>query len=128
MDYFESKPNPKQKKAKRFNLSYCSTERNPKDSQESNSGSIGISSLNLFQKHNDNLNEKNIDSQTSDILGNIENICNICFLLPKNGVFNHGKTGHIYCCYPCAKKVWKQTNKCPICNVRVKFVTKMIVV
>lgn len=123
MNYFENKPTPK-KKAKRFNLSYCSTEGNQKDSQESNSSSIGISSINLFQKQN----EKNIDNQTSEILGNIENICNICFTLPKNGVFNHGKTGHIYCCYPCAKKVWKTTNKCPICNVKVKFVTKMIVV
>lgn len=128
MDYFESKPNPRQKKTKRKNSSFCPTKDNSKDSQELNSDSIGISSLHLFQKQNDNLNERNIDHHTSVILSNIENICNICFTLPKNGVFNHGKIGHIYCCYPCAKTLWKKTKKCPICHVRVKFVTKMIVV
>lgn len=128
MDYFESRPTPKPKKAKRFNVSYCSTEENSKDSQETNSGSIDISNMHLFQKQNNNSNEKIIDNQTSEILGNVENICNICYILPKNGVFNHGKTGHIYCCYPCAKKVWKKNNRCPICNSKVKYVTKMIVV
>lgn len=53
-------------------------------------------------------------------------LCNICYMMPKNSVFNHGKIGHIYCCYPCAKRIKKQSDKCPYCNVKFKFITKVI--
>lgn len=55
-----------------------------------------------------------------------KNLCNICFMMPRNSVFNHGKIGHIYCCYPCAKKIKGKTDKCPYCNVKFKFITKVI--
>lgn len=55
-----------------------------------------------------------------------EDLCNICFMMPRNGVFNHGKISHIYCCYLCAKKVQRKFNKCPICNLKLKFVTKIV--
>lgn len=93
---------------KSFNVSNRQTEVNSsRGSQESSSlktlnvGSIGVSS------------------------GNINNMCNICSKLPKNGVFNHGKIGHIFSCYPCTKNIWKKSNKCPICNTRVQYITKL---
>jgi len=60
--------------------------------------------------------------------GRNENLCNICLIMPKNGVFNHGKIGHIYCCYPCAKQLRRKSDKCPICNLKVRFITKLITV
>lgn len=81
------------------------------NSQES--VSLGISDLCLSQEN------------TTDILEN-SNKCNICFLKPKNGIFNHGEIGHMYCCYKCAKHVWAKTGRCPICNTKVKYVTKAV--
>ncbi|VVC25445.1 Zinc finger, RING-type,Zinc finger, RING/FYVE/PHD-type [Cinara cedri] len=59
---------------------------------------------------------------------NIKNICNICLGAPKNGVINHKKIGHIFSCYPCAKQIWRTSKKCPICNQKIQYVTKMITV
>lgn len=84
------------------------------NSQES--GSFGLSSLYLSQNSVSDINEDTADS------------CNICFLKPKNGIFNHGKTSHIYCCYTCAKHVWSKSGKCPICNLKIRYVTKGVVV
>ncbi|KAF0718681.1 Uncharacterized protein FWK35_00028555 [Aphis craccivora] len=39
------------------------------------------------------------------------NMCNICCVMPKNGVFNHQKISRVF----------------PICNVKIKCVTKIIV-
>lgn len=83
---------------------------NATNSQQSNL--LDKSSLYLFQKEN----KSNNDNQ---------NKCNYCFNDLKNGIINHGKIGHIVDCYYCAKRQWKISNKCPICNTRIKFVTKM---
>jgi hypothetical protein len=53
--------------------------------------------------------------------------CITCMTNPKNGLFVHGKVGHLCCCYKCALKVWTQTGKCPICNGRVRNILKVIV-
>lgn len=57
---------------------------------------------------------------------NDTNKCNICYLKPKNGIFNHGSTAHLYCCYKCAKQIWNRSGRCPICNLKVKYVTKAV--
>ncbi|XP_022175656.1 E3 ubiquitin-protein ligase Mdm2-like isoform X2 [Myzus persicae] len=109
MEYFGSKPRPKTKK--KCNLI--------EDSQKSSQSNLqqGVSTRTKIIENNITLMNENIN-----------NICNICYIMPKNGVFNHGKIGHIYCCYPCAKKLWRKSKNCPLCNVKIKFVTKMIVV
>lgn len=123
MEFFGSKPKPK--KLRGLNKSNRKNEGlSLKDSQDSgisnsqNSNAIGVSNLVL----NKNENFRNVENCAT------ENICNICFILPKNGVFNHGKISHIVGCYSCAKLIWRKNNKCPLCNVKVKFVTKMIIV
>jgi len=83
-----------------------------KDSQESSS--FGLSGLCLSQE------------SKCDTFQNSANLCNVCFLKPKNGIFNHGKTGHVYCCYSCAKQIWRKSGKCPICNLKVRYVTKIV--
>lgn len=90
------------------------------NTQESNSS--GISSLFMSQEK---INE---DCGMIDMVGKNENICNICFINVKNSIFNHGKTGHVYACYYCAKAIWKKSGKCPICQLKIRYVTKMIVV
>lgn len=89
-----------------------------KDSQESfasqeSTGSFGMSGLYFSQ-----------ESKTDpfDITGNL---CNVCCLKPKNGLFCHEKSSHNYSCYPCSKKIWRKSGKCPICNITVKYVTKV---
>ncbi|XP_025424895.1 E3 ubiquitin-protein ligase Mdm2-like isoform X2 [Sipha flava] len=125
MDFFGSKPKPKKVKCSNVSI-HKSEECSLKDSQDSGisnsqqSNKIGISSLFLNKS-----SFKNVENRTVEMF---EELCNICFNWPKNGVFTHGKTSHIYCCYGCAKQLWKKNNKCPLCNVKVKLVTKMIVV
>jgi len=120
MEFFGSKPRSKTKNVKRLNVS--------KPKKESNL-------LEDFQNFSQSNSQQGVSTRTNNIENsatlmneNINNICNICYIMPKNGVFNHGKIGHIYCCYSCAKKLWRKSNKCPLCNVKIKFVTKMIVV
>ncbi|XP_023719542.2 E3 ubiquitin-protein ligase Mdm2 isoform X2 [Cryptotermes secundus] len=54
-------------------------------------------------------------------------ICMMCLVNPKNGIFVHGKIGHICCCYKCALKVWTGVRRCPCCNCKVNNVLKAIV-
>lgn len=121
MEFFGNKPRSKTKNVKRLNTSKPRKESTLLgDFQESNQS-------NSLQ--DDSTQTKNIENSINLVNDeNINNICNICLKMPKNGVFNHGKIGHIYCCYSCAKKIWKKSNKCPLCNVKIKFVTKMIIV
>lgn len=116
MQLFESYPDPQPKSIKRLNVMVNHAEgSNPhKESFTSNSqesGSFGISDLCL--------------SQETDKSENTVNACNICFIRTKNGLVNHGKTSHLYSCYTCAKLIWSRTGKCPICNVKIKSVTKV---
>ncbi|KAL7027287.1 hypothetical protein ACKWTF_005395 [Chironomus riparius] len=54
-------------------------------------------------------------------------ICRFCMINPKNGVFVHNNCLHLCCCYKCALKVWKKRKSCPICNCKIKNVTKLFV-
>ncbi|KAF0757715.1 E3 ubiquitin-protein ligase Mdm2-like [Aphis craccivora] len=107
MEFFEKKPEPKR-----------------------------IKKLNLFLKKNvsSNIKETNYEKSDSeenksnkDNGKNKDNLCIICFFNTRNGIINHGKIGHIVTCYSCAKHLWSTTNNCPICNVKIKCVTKMLV-
>jgi len=80
--------------------------------------------LDLNKKGNDNSEYSN--NSIIEMHERSNNLCNICLTMPKNGAFNHGNISHIYCCYKCAKKVQKQSNKCPICNLKLTFVSKII--
>ncbi|KAI5697745.1 hypothetical protein M8J75_015059 [Diaphorina citri] len=54
-------------------------------------------------------------------------LCIMCDKAPKNGAFVHMYEVHVCCCYPCARKVWKQTKKCPTCTLPASKVLKMII-
>lgn len=96
-----------------------------------------ITNLNIFlnkkvgslikERNSQKSDLKEIESNNDDVK-NKDNLCIICFFNTRNGIINHGKIGHIITCYSCAKRLWSTSNKCPLCNVRIKCVTKMIVV
>lgn len=71
------------------------------------------------------------DSQTEDFLADVNDsnlgLCRFCMVNPKNGVFVHNNCLHLCCCYKCAVKVWKKRKSCPICNCKIKNVTKLFV-
>lgn len=54
-------------------------------------------------------------------------ICNFCMSNKKDGVFVHSNCLHLCCCYKCAVKVWKKRKCCPICNQKIKNVSKLFV-
>ncbi|XP_071450655.1 E3 ubiquitin-protein ligase Mdm2-like isoform X2 [Hetaerina americana] len=51
--------------------------------------------------------------------------CITCMEQSKNTVFVHGKSGHLCCCYKCAKRIWSQSGKCPVCSRRCNRVIKI---
>lgn len=116
MKLFDIKPNLQPKSIKRLNkmVNHLEEFRSRKDSEESSQSSFGLSGLYLSQENVTDKSENNL------------NICNVCFMKPKNGIFNHGSTGHVYCCYACSKTIWAKSGKCPICNIKIKYVTKAI--
>lgn len=65
---------------------------------------------------------KHVDENESNF-----GLCRFCFASPKNGVFVHNNCVHLICCYKCAVKVWKKRKSCPICNGKIKNVTKLFV-
>lgn len=94
----------------------ASISQEPGISNSQESGSFGISGLYVESLNN------------TDMFQNSINLCSVCLLKPKNGIFNHGKSAHVYCCYNCAKQIWNRSGKCPICNLKVRYVTKLNIV
>lgn len=56
-----------------------------------------------------------------------KDLCIICYVRPKSGVFAHGRLAHICCCYKCAVKVWSTSKRCPVCNSKVSNVLRAVV-
>ncbi|KAJ9582511.1 hypothetical protein L9F63_003204 [Diploptera punctata] len=84
----------------------------------------GIGSSQDFLSQSE-MDSQEIASNSTDSLSS--QLCITCMTNQKNGIFVHGKVGHVCCCYKCALKVWTQTGKCPICNGKVRSVLKVIV-
>lgn len=138
MEFFVNRPHPKSKIFKRLRVSSNKEEKKedvlPTSSPDCGktishdtsiscshqSSLIGLSSMHLSQ-------EEHIKSSRINTLANKYDLCNICFRMPKNGLFHHGKFSHNYCCYPCTKKLWSKSNKCPLCNTKIKSISKMII-
>lgn len=106
VQFFANKMAPKPKSIKRLIKTF--------DRKKEDKSSKNVQETGFFDTCSTLLSEKT------------ENACNICFLNNKNAVFNHGKSGHVYCCYTCAKQVWSKSGKCPICNAKIRYVTKII--
>jgi hypothetical protein len=88
-------------------------ERQEKMKEESNT--LRPTSSDLTSSSVDDINDSNLG------------ICRFCMVNPKNGVFVHNNCLHLCCCYKCAVKVWKKRKSCPICNCKIKNVTKLFV-
>lgn len=89
-------------------------ERQGKLKQQQDSSSKPVTSPDLFSSSED-INDSNLG------------MCRFCMVNPKNGVFLHKNFVHVCCCYKCAVKVWKKRKTCPICNCKIKNVTKLFV-
>jgi len=53
-------------------------------------------------------------------------LCMLCCTNPRNASLIHGQIGHQLCCYPCAKKLWKEQARCPVCRRKIEKVVKLI--
>ncbi|XP_018571357.1 uncharacterized protein LOC108911025 isoform X2 [Anoplophora glabripennis] len=53
-------------------------------------------------------------------------LCIFCNDAPKDAIFLHSKVAHQCCCYRCAKRTIKTRKRCPICNVAVSKVFRVI--
>ena len=65
---------------------------------------------------------KNNESNTTDN----NNECVVCMARPKSILFRHtGKTdGHLCCCEPCGKDLFKNGKECPICRLPISELIK----
>ncbi|KAL4085518.1 hypothetical protein QTP88_027029 [Uroleucon formosanum] len=129
MEYFGSLTNSNRKNVKHLNLSKPKKEFNIlEDSQKASKQGVATQ-ITIIEDTITKMNEdiKHIYNSITLIKEYKTNMCNICYLMPKNGVFNHQKISHVYSCYGCAKKIWRNSNRCPVCNIKIKSVTKIIV-
>lgn len=56
-----------------------------------------------------------------------ELLCNFCLEREKNAGIIHGGIIHQICCYPCAKRLYKKRQPCPMCRRRIEKISKIIV-
>lgn len=56
-----------------------------------------------------------------------ELLCNFCLSREKNAGIIHGGIIHQICCYPCAKRLYKRKQPCPMCRRRIEKISKIIV-
>jgi E3 ubiquitin-protein ligase Mdm2 len=56
----------------------------------------------------------------------ITSLCMLCCTNPRDASLIHGQIGHQLCCYPCAKKLWKEQARCPVCRRKVEKIVKLI--
>ena len=62
---------------------------------------------------------------TSSVLAT-SHLCLLCCHRTRNASLVHGRMGHLVCCYPCAKKLWKKQADCPVCRRKVEKIIKII--
>lgn len=55
----------------------------------------------------------------------IDNICGFCMTRKKNAGIIHGRIIHQVSCYPCAKKLYKQRDPCPICRRKIEKIAEV---
>lgn len=86
-----------------------------------------------IKKYNENkaISETNIHTENNKnyVIRSVQNkddLCNICLVNNKDGLINHGRVGHNFACYACLKKIKYTSNRCPICNVKISYITKLI--
>jgi E3 ubiquitin-protein ligase Mdm2 len=53
-------------------------------------------------------------------------LCMFCCTNTRNASLIHGQLGHQLCCYPCAKKLWKEQARCPVCRRKIEKIVKLI--
>ena len=53
-------------------------------------------------------------------------LCNFCLSREKNAGIIHGRVIHNVCCYPCAKKLYKKRQPCPMCRRKIEKIAEII--
>ncbi|KAK7601981.1 hypothetical protein V9T40_009422 [Parthenolecanium corni] len=66
-----------------------------------------------------------IDATNGSDIDHMEK-CLACLRSSTNALFLHGKTGHRCCCYPCAKRIWLESGRCPICRSKVSNIIRIL--
>ena len=56
-----------------------------------------------------------------------ELLCNFCLSREKNAGIIHGGIIHQICCYPCAKRLYKSKQPCPMCRRKIEKISKIII-
>lgn len=88
-------------------------------SQDSGIGSEDIKKPKLSNSETEK-NDEGLKNESKEL-------CIICNIKPKNGIFLHNKIAHMCCCYECSVKTWKTIKRCPVCNLKISKVIKVFV-
>lgn len=111
---FDVKPHP----SKMRKMALPESDQPLSQSQTSDLGSE-ISSTSFISSINEKSNTIDGNSQNSEL-------CIFCNDAPKDAIFLHSNVAHQCCCYRCAKRTIKTRKRCPICNVTVNKVFRVI--
>lgn len=69
-----------------------------------------------------------VDDNSDQDFINKKDLCGTCLMEPKDGGYVHKNIVHCYSCYRCSVKTVKQIGRCPICNLRVRQVVRVITI
>ncbi|KAJ4445807.1 hypothetical protein ANN_12492 [Periplaneta americana] len=81
---------------------------------------LGSSQESVSKSETDSQGVSSLSGVSSASSSDCNDMCITCMINPKNGIFVHGKVGHICCCYKCALRVWAVTGKCPLYEYGVR--------
>ncbi|CAH1390356.1 unnamed protein product [Nezara viridula] len=88
------------------------------------SGIVSEFSQGLSEKAFEGMTENNPEP---DIIHRKE-LCGTCLVRSKDGGYVHNNIVHVYSCYKCSVRTVKQIGRCPICNLRVRQVCRVITI
>jgi len=97
-------------------------------SEESSDDEVAKQSDDEIDKQNEGIKKSLANTLgANSSLALTDSLCNLCYSRPKDACLIHGRTSHQYCCYSCAKKLYKKRQGCPVCRRKIEKITKNIV-
>ena len=93
---------------------------------ERSNSSLVTDSVNTYISENGCETNTSLRRTSTVASANVDGLCNLCNERPKDACFVHQKISHQYCCYKCAKKLYRISGTCPVCRRKVEKITRNI--
>lgn len=94
---------------------------------EKNTGRPSLSRSQSFEEPSSKVTRDSLERSATLSSSKADLLCNFCLTKKKNAGIIHGRIVHQICCYPCAKKLYKRKEPCPLCRRKIEKICQVIV-